>query len=88
MARIIFEPPVGIYFGKVGRIRIVNSLQDAAECLMSERWPGLRGAAFEKAILTLIAASEGCINADQARQAFANAAAEAGILVDRKLLVH
>ncbi|GLS28419.1 Protein of unknown function [Mesorhizobium albiziae] len=84
---IVFEPPVGIYLG-IGQIRVVNSLQDAAECLMSEKWPGLRGAAFEKATLILIAASAGFKNADQARQAFASAAVEAGILVDPKLLVH
>jgi hypothetical protein len=88
MKRIVFEPPVGIYVGKLGRVRTINSLHDAADCLMSETWPSHRGAAFEEAILTLIAASEGCVDAARARQAFSRAAAEAGILVDRKLMLH
>jgi Protein of unknown function (DUF982) len=88
MANLAIEPPVGVYFGKMGRIRVVSSSREAAECLMSERWPSHTGEAIEVAILTLIAVSEGRKDAAQARQAFAEAAREAGILVERKLMMH
>jgi hypothetical protein len=88
MTEMIFEPPVGIYFGKMGQTRAVRSVQEAAECLINERWPSHSGEAFEGALLALIAASEGRKNAAQARDAFAEAAREAGILVERKLMMH
>jgi hypothetical protein len=88
MTEMIFDPPVGIYFGKMGQARAVGSVQEAAECLINERWPSHSGEAFEGALLTLIAASEGRKNTAQAREAFAEAAREAGILVERKLMLH
>jgi hypothetical protein len=83
-----FEPPVGIYFGKMGQTCMVNSLREAAECLMSDRWPSHSGEAFEDALLTLIAVSEGRKPIARAREAFVEAAKEAGILVERKLMTH
>ena len=82
MTEIVFEPPVGIYLGKMGQTRAVGTAREAAECLVSERWPSHSGDAFEGALLTLIAASEGRKDAAEAREAFAEAAREAGSLLN------
>ena len=67
MDTISFEPPVGIYFGKPGQTRVVGSLGEAGECLMSDSWPDHSGVAFKKALITLIAVAEGCASANKGR---------------------
>ena len=86
MATIGFEPPVGILLGRPGQRRAVSSLREAADCLMNPDWPERGSDAFHTAFVALIAASDGLVDADKARLAFAEAAKEAGILVEEKLM--
>jgi hypothetical protein len=58
----------------------VNSIEQAAEILMSNRWP-VHGRMCERAAVKLIHALEGEATPDEARQAFREAAEEAGILI-------
>jgi hypothetical protein len=80
---IRFSPPVGIYFGRPGQTRIVSSLREAAECMMSGKWPDISGAAFERALRTFVDATEGRESAEQARADFVQAVRESGILAER-----
>jgi hypothetical protein len=73
-----FHPEVTILLGRDRRN--VNSLEQAAEILMSDRWP-VHGRMCERAAVKLIQALEGEATPDEARQAFREAAEEAGILI-------
>ncbi|HEV2900299.1 MAG TPA: DUF982 domain-containing protein [Pseudaminobacter sp.] len=65
----------------LGRERInVNSLEQAAQILMSDDWP-LHDRTCERAAETLIKALLGDVGVDDARQAFETAARKARVLV-------
>ncbi|HEV2897292.1 MAG TPA: DUF982 domain-containing protein [Pseudaminobacter sp.] len=65
----------------MGRERInVNSLEQAAQILMSDDWP-LHDRTCERAAEMLIKALLGDADVDEARLAFEAAAKEAGVLV-------
>ncbi len=72
--------PVPIALGRLGTTRMVTSAREAAECLLSEDWPALRGEAARNARETLLAALEGNASGDEARAAFERAAQAAGII--------
>jgi hypothetical protein len=78
VGRTWFHPEVAILLGRDRRN--VNSLEQAAEILMSDRWP-VHGRMCERAAVKLIQALEGEAAPDEARQAFRDAAEEAGILI-------
>ncbi len=78
VGRTWFHPEVAILLGRDRRN--VNSLEQAAEILMSDRWP-VHGRMCERAAVKLIQALEGEATPDEARQAFREAAEEAGILI-------
>ncbi len=78
VGRTWFHPEVTILLGRDRRN--VNSLEQAAEILMSNRWP-VHGRICERAAVKLIQALEGEATPDEARQAFHEAAEEAGILI-------
>lgn len=76
--RTWFNPPVAVM---IGRDRInVNSVQRAAEILMSDDWP-VHGPACERAAVALISALKGEATPEEARLAFRDAAEEAGVLI-------
>jgi hypothetical protein len=79
VGRTWFSPEVTILLGRDRRN--VNSLEQAAEILMSDRWPVQHGRMRERAAVKLIQALEGEATQDEARQAFREAAEEAGILI-------
>ena len=76
-------PPVPIEFGRIGLIRNVTSAREAAECMLSERWPGDGGAIDRDARTALLAAMESTGEVSTARERFRTAAEAAGILVER-----
>lgn len=81
MRRIEFDVPVQIAFGEAGRSRVVRSVVEAVDCLKSEKWPTRRGPMTRMATKALEGAKIGQITAGEARQAFADAALEAHILM-------
>jgi Protein of unknown function (DUF982) len=66
---------------RVGTRRNVGSVQEAAECLVSSHWPQPRGARHREAATACLQALAGEIAPGVARQAFMEAAREAGILI-------
>jgi hypothetical protein len=78
VGRTWFHPEVTVLLGRDRRN--VNSLEEAAEILMSDRWP-VHGRMYERAAVKLIQAIVGEATPDEARQAFRDAAEEAGILI-------
>jgi hypothetical protein len=76
-----FEKPVRVALGGPGKIRVVTSTREAAECLLL-RWPyesGRNHLAARKACRDVL---QGLKEARTARKAFEQAAAEADILVE------
>jgi hypothetical protein len=88
MATVLFEPPIGIYFGGPQQIVLVCSVRDAAACLSSGKWPDRRSEDFKRAMWCITAALEERCDANLARVAFKEAARAAGILADQKLMMH
>ena len=81
MARIDFDQPVQIYFGKPGRSRTVSTVREAIYCLKSEEWLGRSTPMSRMAAAALNGARTGHLTPAEARRAFAEAALEAHILV-------
>ena len=76
-----WDPPVVVRLGGAGVSRNVTSVEDAAACLL-QRWPrGPGGPAYQAATRACLAALEGDRAIDDARQAFVDAAEEAGIFL-------
>ena len=76
-----FEKPVRVALGGPGKIRVVTSTREAAECLLL-RWPsesGRKHLAARKACMDVL---QGLKKAGVAQRAFRDAAAEADILVE------
>ncbi|SFZ80801.1 Protein of unknown function [Devosia enhydra] len=83
--RYQFNLPVSIKLGRLGLIRNVTSVREAAECLLSIDWPKVgRNSTVAKKVLkaaqVLLAAQEGRATEVEAREAFEAAAKAAGIL--------
>ena len=66
---------------RVGSQRNVGSVREAAECLIGIHWPRPRGARHRAAEEACLRAHAGEIPPEAARQAFVEAAREAGILI-------
>ncbi|WP_353646689.1 DUF982 domain-containing protein [Mesorhizobium sp. WSM2239] len=81
MKQIRFDRPVRISFGKPGKTRLVHTVWVASECLANDKWPDHNGPMFQMADEALRGATQGHVTAEEARQAFADAALEARILV-------
>jgi hypothetical protein len=78
LKRTWFNPAVRVLAGR--RVQHVTSLQRAAEILMSEDWP-VRGQMWKTATQAIIHAQAGAITPNEAKEAFMDAAEEAGVLV-------
>ncbi|NTG30031.1 DUF982 domain-containing protein [Agrobacterium rhizogenes] len=72
--------PVEIAILAGGGYIVVDTIERAVECL-TDRWPVRKGVAYEKALQACIDAMNGRTSPRQVRQAFINAAKEAGIPV-------
>jgi hypothetical protein len=64
---------------------LVHTVWEAVRCLASDKWPSRAGPMCEMADHALRGAVRGQVTAAEARQAFADAALEARILVDPDL---
>lgn len=87
MRRIEFDKPVRIDFGRPRRPRKVSTVREAVHCLKSENWPAKGGPCQRMAAKALNCVSTGHITPAEAREAFTDAALEAGIL-DARETVH
>lgn len=77
-----FDEPVSIMIGGPGKIRVISSTREAAECLLNYRWPkgtGPKHRAARKACMDVLS---GLRQAHVARKALAEAARESDILVE------
>lgn len=79
----LWDKPVEIELGRIGHCRVVTSTREAAECLMT-RWPEAGGPAQAAARRACLEVLEGNAPPEVARQAFIDAAEEAGIFVRSK----
>lgn len=83
MAKMIWQPSVFVWLqGKSALVRqSVKDVEEAAEILLY-RWPKKKrtGEAYDNARQKLVDCWEGNCDIEQARQAFEDAAREAGIL--------
>ncbi len=87
MRRFEFDKPVKINFGRPRGSRTVSTVLEAANCLQSESWPARGGPCRGMAAKALDCVSTGHITPAEAREAFTDAALEAGVL-DAKETVH
>jgi hypothetical protein len=87
MRRIEFDKPVRINFGRPRRSRTVSTVREAVQCLKSENWPDKGGLRQRMATKALSCAITGHITPAEAREAFTDAALEAGVL-DVRETVH
>jgi hypothetical protein len=85
MKQFHFDRPVCISFGKTGKTRLVHTVWEALKCLANDKWPNRTGPMFEMADRALRGAVHWQVTAEEARQAFVDAALEARILVERDL---
>jgi hypothetical protein len=84
MRRTEFDSPVKIAVGKPRLHRSVRTIAEAADCLRNESWP-TRNKPFSRiAARALDAAKTGHVTPAEAREAFADAALEAHLLVLRQ----
>jgi hypothetical protein len=81
MRRIEFDTPVKVSLGKPRRSTLVRTTVEAARCLESESWPARDKPLSRIAAKALDAASRGHVTPAEAREAFADAALEAHVLV-------
>jgi hypothetical protein len=84
MEHISLRPAVRINFGKKGKSRLVSSVSEASYCLASDKWPQCTGPLQIAAARALRMVRLGRTTPADARQAFALAAKEAGILVHER----
>lgn len=87
MRRIEFDKPVMIDFGRPRRSQTVSTVLEAVHCLNSKNWPAKGGPSLRMATKALNSVSTGHITPAEAREAFTDAALEAGIL-DASETVH
>lgn len=75
-----FDEPVHVMVGGPGRIRVVTTTGQAADCLLNQ-WPGKPGRKHRTARQACLDVLSGIREARAARAAFAAAAEDADILV-------
>ena len=78
MARLWFHPPVVVMTEKPGLSMGISSVERAGEQLL--QW-SVRGPNWEAAVAACMAALDGTGTPEQAREAFAEAARESGMLL-------
>jgi Protein of unknown function (DUF982) len=78
-----FGRPVLVAIGNAGRAVVVRSPPQALK-LLRVQWPTLDGTMYRHARHACYLAIEGSIASRSARKAFARAASEAGILVEKQ----
>jgi hypothetical protein len=81
MGRIIFHKPLLVQRGRIDRDRIILSARDAAEFLLRD-WPTSGCPKHERAMKACLDVIRGIKPPSHARRAFADAARQAGILLD------
>ncbi|WP_085984150.1 DUF982 domain-containing protein [Allomesorhizobium alhagi] len=81
MKHIHFDRPVRVTFDKTGETRLIHTVWEASGCLADGKWPDRSGPIFEMAARALRGAAQGQVTAQEARQAFVDAALEARTLV-------
>ncbi|WP_149762223.1 DUF982 domain-containing protein [Neomesorhizobium albiziae] len=74
-----FQQPVHIAFGRPAPVLSITTTQEAARHLLGSQWP--EGPMREIAALALVGVSSGDVTTDEAREAFVDAAIEAGVLI-------
>jgi hypothetical protein len=80
MTKHYFDTPVRVQAGDGSTLRDVRSVEGASEVLID--WPhGRRGPFYQSALEVVNAALEGNATVAEAREAFADLCAHAGILV-------
>ncbi|MBB6489008.1 DUF982 domain-containing protein [Rhizobium lusitanum] len=75
-----WRSPVIVELGGIGRFAIITNALDAANC-MSEEWPAEGGPVADEAVLVCLDAVLGKVSAEESREAFLEAAREAGLYV-------
>jgi hypothetical protein len=81
MGTLRFSRLIVIEYGRVGQLRHIGSVREAAECLLG-KWPNEgRGPKFSQALEACHNALAGDGSAESARRAFIAAAKEADIFV-------
>lgn len=75
-----WEEPITFETMKLGQYRTITSAAEAAHVLVTQ-WPFRTGRAYRKAQKTCIAVLEGDAEPAAAREAFLNAAEEAGVFI-------
>jgi hypothetical protein len=73
--------PLEVEFDGVGQYRHAETVQDLAVMLLAGKWPEGKGKKFHAALWRSMEAIEWYVDADTARQAFVEAAHEAGMHV-------
>jgi len=77
-----FDEPVRVLLGGPGKVRVVTSTKQAAECLLNYRWPKGTGKKHRSAQQACLDVLSGVKDARTARKAFEAAARESDVLVD------
>lgn len=80
MNRGYWNRPITLETMTLGMYRTISSTAEAARVLLDD-WPVDEGASFLSAKSLCLAALEGVIDHEEARQAFLKAAEEAGVFV-------
>ncbi|MGZ9723309.1 DUF982 domain-containing protein [Rhizobium miluonense] len=75
-----WRSPVIVELGGISRFAIITNALDAANC-MSEKWPAEGGPVADAAVLVCLDAVLGKVSAEESREAFLEAAREAGLYV-------
>lgn len=81
-----FEKPVHVRLGGGGRVQVVHTAKEAAECLVKYRWPKATGVKHRRARKACLDVLSGLMKATAARKAFEAAAIESDILVNSQTL--
>jgi hypothetical protein len=81
-----FEKPVQVRLGSGGRVQVVHTAKEAAECLVKYRWPRATGVKHRRARKACLDVLSGLKNAVAAQKAFEAAAIESDILVSGQML--
>lgn len=81
-----FEKPVHVRLGNAGRVQIVHTAKEAAECLINYRWPKATGVKHRRARKACLDVLSGLKEAAAARKAFEAAAIESDILISSQTL--
>ncbi|CAN7652344.1 DUF982 domain-containing protein [Rhizobium sp. LjRoot258] len=77
----VFIKPLEVEFDGVGQYRHAETVQDLAAMLLGGKWPKGKGKKLHAALWRSMEAIEWYVDADTARQAFVEAAHEAGMHV-------